>query len=192
MPRTSPVALRDQPSDAADMVVSRFRRLTEREVRLLVLIVQDRLGCQELACVLGMTTGGLASARQRVRRKLAVPPYQDLEVFVRSMPRLGVILASDQHDGGAGTAGPESRRHKDVLRVTIEELQSVATRARRRSAALEALPCRDEDAEQRHDEAAMAARVAEIVEAAVAAVLNEARRPVLRGVCAGEWRSREF
>lgn len=121
-----------------DQFASRFRRLTPREVRLLILVVEDGLGYADLAKALGVGRGNIAGTMQSIRRKLAVPRMKDLADFVRSTRPLNQALSA------AKTAPPPrpaalDRRERDLLRMTITELQTVAATARRRATALDRL-----------------------------------------------------
>lgn len=128
-----------EPSIVDDPFASRFRRLTPREVRLLILVVEDGLGYSELAEALGVGRGNISATMQSIRRKLAVPRMKDLAAFVRSTRPLNEALSA------AKTAPPSprhpavDRRERDLLRMTITELQSVAATAQRRATAIERL-----------------------------------------------------
>lgn len=165
------------PSRVNCAYLSRFRRLTPREVRLLVLTVQDGLSYRELSEALGVTRGNVATTMQAIRRKLAVPRMQDLGGFVRDNPTLAAALFGALPEVAASYPRPADRRREDLLRVTVEELKAVAVRARYRAASLERLPVLDDDeAGSRGDEALLVRQVADLAEIAVAQALAAVRR----------------
>jgi DNA-binding CsgD family transcriptional regulator len=160
--------------DQLDMFLHRFRGLTAREVRVAILVVNDGLGYHALSTALGVSRGSVANTMQAVRRKLAVPRNEDLAAFFARTPSLREALPPAMPaEGGTATPGVEHRR-KDVLRVTIAELESVAVRARRRADALETFGTSVDEVD-RHEESTMARRVAERVEQLVVEVLAEVR-----------------
>lgn len=158
----------------ADLFVSRFRRLTPREIRVLILVVQDGLAYGAISDALGISRANVANTMQGMRRKLAVPRHMDLRSFIQSVPSLAALVEDDASVDIA-VRSTQERRRQDLVRVTVDELQAVAVRARRRAATLEALPASRDDSEARNREARMARRVAEIVDAASAEVLREVR-----------------
>lgn len=166
----------DPPGHAVDVYLSRFRGLTPRQVRLLILVVQDGLGYRELSATLGITRSNVATTMQSVRRKLAVPRHQDLACFVRSIPSLSAVFVSDEATEAANFEGEDARRRQDLLRMTIDDMKAVAVRARRRAASLERLPIFDDDAATRSDEIRTIRRVAELADVAVFQALTEARQ----------------
>ncbi|MEA3020333.1 MAG: hypothetical protein QOI47_1857 [Actinomycetota bacterium] len=143
---------------------------------MLVLAVQDGVGPQALADALGVSRGSMASTLQSVRRKLAVPPHQELRRFVEGLPNLAALLTSGDADKVIDLNADRSRRRRDLLRLTIDELKAAAVRARRRGEALQCLPLPDgEDAAVRVEEAELVLGIAELLDAAVATVVAKAR-----------------
>lgn len=156
--------------------VSRFRRLTSREVRLLLLAVQDGLSYRELGEALGITRGNVARTMQAIRRKLAVPRMQDLGSFVRSNPTLAATVFGPRPARGIGETRTEERRRQDLLRVTLDELKAVAIRASRRAASLEALPVLDDDpVSSEPNEAPLIRQMADLIDAAAVQALAVVR-----------------
>lgn len=165
------------PSRIDCAYLSRFRRLTPRQVRLLILTVQDGLSYRELSEALGVTRGNVATTMQSIRRKLAVPRRQDLGGFVQDNPTLAAALFGSRPEAVVSYPTVEDRRRKDLLRVTVEELKAVALRARHRAASLERLPVLDDDeAGSRGDEASLVRQVAELVDTAAGQGLTAARQ----------------
>jgi DNA-binding CsgD family transcriptional regulator len=162
------------PDDPLDMFLRRFRGLTPREVRLAILVVHDGLTYEALGRTLGVSRGSVANTMQAVRRKLAVPRSEDLAAFFARTPSLREALPPALPVEVAPPAAGREHRRKDVLRVTIAELETVAIRARRRAAALAALGTGDDEAD-RMEESAMARRVAERVEQLLVELLAEIR-----------------
>jgi DNA-binding CsgD family transcriptional regulator len=171
------IAGKVEPPDRLDSYLSRLHRLTPREVRLLILIVQDGLSYREITDVLGITRGNVATTMQTIRRKLAVPRMQDLGTFVRANEMLAAALI-DQHPK-TPPVGPKQleQRRKDLLRMTVEELMAVAARARRRAVALERLAVDDDETTPFGDEEARRLHeVADLADFAATQALAVARR----------------
>lgn len=163
------------PQPVDDLFVSRFRRLTAREIRLLILVVNERMSYRELGEALGISRANIANAMQSTRRKLAVPGHMDLGTFIQRMPSLAAMLASEETLEAVAT-NREERRRRDLLRVTIGELEMVAVRARSRAAILERLPLSEtDDAAERMNEAVTIRHIATIAEAGVKQALEHAR-----------------
>lgn len=181
--KSSPSAIQaDDPKGWDDPFESRFQRLTPREVRVLILVVAERLDHEELGVALGTSRANIANIMQGVRRKLAVPVRMDLQTFIRTVPSLASLVEASKPPEIMPPASEERRRH-DLLRVTINELQSVAGRARRRASNLEALLSYEDESVEH--EAFMVRHVAEVIDAAIAEVLRKARqigRPASTGV----------
>lgn len=161
-----------------DLFASRFRRLKPREARILILVVQDRLGHRQIAEALGISRTNVTSSMRSVRRKLAVPSHMHLQRFIETVPSLAALVKDDSPVIVATTTKNE-RRQQDLLRVVIDELQAVALRARRRAATLETIPGCSEESDSPKHEARMARRVAQIIDAASEEVLREVRKKVL-------------
>lgn len=165
------------PARGSDEVLSRFHRLTPRELHLLILSVDHDHSYSELAQVLGVSRANVANTVSRVRRKLGVAHGQKLTDFVAAAPELAELVAPLRETEPVNW--PQvARRRKDVLRVTIAELEGLASRARRRAAALASLGDVPGDLLLRREEAAMVDRVADLIENAVAQALREARHDV--------------
>jgi EAL domain-containing protein (putative c-di-GMP-specific phosphodiesterase class I)/DNA-binding CsgD family transcriptional regulator len=98
------VAPRVRPAALPDSFLSRFHRLTPREVQQLILVVHDGLSHREITEVLGTTRGNVATTMQAIRRKLAVPRMQDLGTFVRDHETLAAALLGQDPKGQ--TPGP--------------------------------------------------------------------------------------
>lgn len=159
---------------AADPFAARFGRLTAREVRLLVLVVKDHPSYHDIGTSLGISRANVATTMQHVRRKLAVPARMDLDAYIRSVPSLAALVEDDNAAEAVANTSDEQRR-QDLLRITIDELQRVALRARRRASTLEALPVGMDEVEARKHEIDKVRRVADIVDDAVAEALRHAR-----------------
>ena len=113
---------------------ARFRRLTARELRLLVLVIDGGPRHREISETLGVSRGSVANAIASIRRKLAVPSHEDLRQFVLSVPELATLVREvDSSDLAAATI---ERRERHVLRTTITEIEAMAQRVRRRADAL--------------------------------------------------------
>lgn len=161
-----------------DDVVLRLRRLTPREVRLLILAAEGDLTHRELSETLGVTQGNVAATMQRVRRKLAVPRHENLSVFVAGHPTLATELISPRPTAHPGRGQQTKQRELHLLRATIDDLKSVAVRARQRADSLEVALVADETAKAMQvEEVWTMRRVAELTDDAVAEALSIARRP---------------
>lgn len=164
-------------ADEPDTLLARFHRLTQREVRLLILSVGDQHSYAELAEALGVSHNNVANSLARIRRKLGVAPGQKLTAFVAAAPELAEVLLP--HRAADTPSAPEvSRRRKDVLRVTIADLERLAGRTRQRAVALESLGDEGEELVARREEAAMVDRIADVIEGAIAQILREVRQDV--------------
>lgn len=161
--------------DSVDPFVSSFHRLTPREVRSLVFVVIEGVGHGELGDALGISRGNVAKIMQSIRRKLAVPGHMDLQTFIQNVPSLATLVEAAEPMEAATTVRKE-RRQQDLLRVTINELQSVAGRARRRASNLKSFPTAHNESDAREQETSVILRVADVLDTAIADILREARR----------------
>ena len=161
-------------SNGTDPLLARFRRLTARETRLLILSA-DGHSHSEAAQALGVSPGNVANSLSRVRRKLGVPRGQKLNDFLGKAPELADVLTPLR---GAEPVSDtrDARRRRDVLRVTIGELQRLGAVTRRRAAALHLLGGDPTDQAVRREEVAMIDRIADLIDDAVEQALREARR----------------
>ena len=158
---------------APDPFLARFASLTDRELRMLVLAVEEDLTPSRLSNVLGVSPASVANAMAGIRRKLAVPLRQDLKTFVASTPGLSELVAAIEIPDPP--SADVDRRTRDVLRITIAELEALARRASRRAAALGTLTEADRSGVAR-DEARRINEIAELLDQATHEALAIARR----------------
>lgn len=158
----------------ATHTLRRAARLTSIERALLLLAAHGGLTHRGLAEALGVSKGNIDATLQRIRRKLAVPPKQDLRTFVGERPWLEPALADPEF--GARRESDERRRLL-LLRATVDDLRAVSVRARQRAEALDQRQMSTEINEARRiEELWMLRRVAEIVDESVDEALRIARR----------------
>lgn len=128
------MASREAQASTPGLFGARFRRLTARELRLLVLVIEHGMRFRDVSEILGVSRGSVANAIASIRRKLAVPSHEDLRHFVMSVPELA-SLVGEANPSELATAEIE-RREQHVLRTTITEIEAMAQRVRRRAEAL--------------------------------------------------------
>jgi DNA-binding CsgD family transcriptional regulator len=123
----------------------RFQRLTAREVRVLILLLEGQTSTRDIADVLGSTPGAVQTMRQTIRRKLAVPRNGDLAAFVDDLPALR-DLATRPPEATSSRPVAERRRNL-VLRSAVRDLAAAAERVRAKAGALTTLAT-DADGEE--------------------------------------------
>lgn len=115
----------------------RFRRLTQREVQVLLLLLEGPASTQDIVDVIGSSRAAVSSIRQSIRRKLGVPRHADLRDFVETVPGLREYAREGVRDE-ASRPDVERRRHL-VLRASLRDLQTLSNRLTARAESLRAL-----------------------------------------------------
>jgi DNA-binding CsgD family transcriptional regulator len=112
----------------------RFRqlaeRLTPREWRVLALVVEGR-STQQACESIGIAPGTFESHKQAIRRKLGVPRGKRLEAYLREFSE--ELPAALRPEKAAPPVAPPDeyadRRIRWLLRLTLDELNEVASNA---------------------------------------------------------------
>jgi DNA-binding CsgD family transcriptional regulator len=161
-----------------DAARERYTRLTPREARVLVLLL-DGATTQEIAGILGVGRGTVNGVRQSIRRKLAIPAHADLGDSVTRLPGIRDHLRQVAEPVVVPHPAPDRRRNL-VLRAALRDIDGVATRAAAKSRALVTLAAASDDHDRRwmlaeaEQVAAIATELADLHDRAVAL----AREPV--------------
>lgn len=129
--------VRFQRDPGSSTFAARFGSLSGRELRILVLAAEGQLSSAQLSEALGVSRAAIGNAMARIRRKLAVPTNQSLQAFVKSVPEIEELIAGVELSDLP--PNPPERRTRDVLRVTVAELDALVSRVRTRAAALDEL-----------------------------------------------------
>jgi hypothetical protein len=124
-------------------LADRVGRLTPRELRVLLLLAED-LSAEDIAVTSGLSVQQVAGIRQALRRKLAVPPGQQLGMFVKHMPDVVTMARTSAAEPAVPVESSSrsllvDRRSKLLLRKSIQELHELIERIESRVAALSAL-----------------------------------------------------
>jgi DNA-binding CsgD family transcriptional regulator len=115
----------------------RFRqlaeRLTPREWRVLALVVEGR-STQQACESIGIAPGTFESHKQAIRRKLGVPRGKRLEAYLREFSEeLPVEVRPEKPAHAAPPEEYADRRIRWLLRLTLDELNEVASNASMRA-----------------------------------------------------------
>ena len=138
----------------------RYRRLTPREARVLVLMINGA-STTDIADVLGVGRGTINGIRQSIRRKLAIPARADLPDFVSRLPGLGEHLRNVAEPIVVPRPTAD-RRSNLVLRAALRDLDAAAVRVAAKSRALTTLAesSSADDRERMLEEAELVASIA--------------------------------
>lgn len=161
-----------------DTANERYTRLTPREARVLVLLL-DGATTPDIADVLGVGRGTVNGVRQAIRRKLAIPSHADLSDFVAGHP--GIQEHLRQVAEPIVVPRPAADRRRDlVLRAALRDLDTAAERIAAKGRALVTLAdsSMDVDRQGMLDEAALVATIASELGDLHARALAMAREPV--------------
>jgi len=124
----------DEQEEAAGRPVSELvERLTPREVRVAVLVAEGK-STAEIAATIGTSPGRASGLRQAIRRKLGITARQPLEAYLRN--ELGLAAAPPDEGAPRPAVAVPERRRQLLLRMTLDEIGALATRADRRANAL--------------------------------------------------------
>lgn len=143
-----------------DMSSERYTRLTPREARVLVLLL-DGATTPDIADVLGVGRGTVNGVRQAIRRKLAIPAHADLSEFVTQLP--GIREHLRQVAEPIVVPRPAADRRRDlVLRAALRDLDTAAERIAAKGRALTTLADSsiDIDRQRMLEEASLVATIA--------------------------------
>ncbi|HVL32180.1 MAG TPA: LuxR C-terminal-related transcriptional regulator [Actinomycetota bacterium] len=120
-----------------------FGALSPKEWRVAILAIEG-VAAEDAARTLGIAMGTLQSHRQAIRRKLDVPRYMPLEPYLRE--HLGPVIQKPKAVAAGETSPPtREQRTQYLLRLTLEEIHTLARRAESQASSLRALARSDTD-----------------------------------------------